>query len=476
MIKNGVTLLGAILAVGCSQVYKNARLTSERQPQATDVLVGSGNIAKTSFRATAVAAVRQPVTTIKLGLVNLWHRPLELVAGNLPSEFLVGGALAETPGTAEFEKMLDDKGFPSATNGSLKWLVDGTGFFPELDRQIASATQSIKVQVYIFDNDDIGVRYADALKKRSAEIPTRVLMDDLGSTMAWMSAPETLGQPDFSPPVDMHRYLRNKSKARARLSLNPWLVCDHTKLLVFDQRSAILGGMNIGREYYSEWHDLMVRVEGPVVALLERDFNLAWRKAGPAGDFARLTSRWPLPKLAPGKHDVPLRVLRTDPAAGRYEIMDSMLSAIAGSKQRVWIESPYFGSNMILAACEAAARRGVDVKVILPAAGDSGIMDAVNLAIANGLIRSGANVFVYPNMAHTKAMICDGWATVGSANLDTLSLRINRELNLAFSDPGSIRGLERAIFLPDLRRSRRLELGETTTLSAALAEVLANQL
>ena len=76
----------------------------------------------------------------------------------------------------------------------------------------------------------------------------------------------------------------------------------------------------------------------------------------------------------------------------------------------------------------------MDVRVVLPGRNDSTIMDASNLAAARRLIQAGARVFRYPGMTHPKVMICDDWATMGSANLDTLSLKINRELNIAFAD------------------------------------------
>jgi cardiolipin synthase A/B len=100
------------------------------------------------------------VTTTKLGLAVLWHRPREVVSANTPIRtrrpIHIGG-----PGTPEFEDLLDRMDFPAAETGKLTWLVDGPAFFGELDRQIAAARHSIDIQVYIFDNDDIGVRYAD---------------------------------------------------------------------------------------------------------------------------------------------------------------------------------------------------------------------------------------------------------------------------------------------------------------------------
>lgn len=428
------------------------------------------------FRATVLSAIRQPVTTAKLGMANLWHRQREIVSGNLSPDPTLQQPLSEAPGTPEFEALLDRKNFPRAASGSLEWLVDGPGFFRELDRQIAVANRSIHCQIFIFDNDDIAVRYADRLKARAHEVKVRVLFDDLGSTFAANAAPETLGPAGFVPPDDMEDYLEKGSKVRARRILDPWLSCDHTKLLVFDNRTAMLGGMNIGREYYSEWHDLMVKVEGPVVEELSREFNRAWRKAGPWGDLALFRTPKALRHPKPMTGGIPLRVLRTDPAEGRHEVLDATLLAIRGARKRVWIENPYFAHDGIASACEAAARRGVDVRVILPTRGDSTIMDVANLSTAHGLIRAGVKVFRYPGMTHMKVMICDDWACMGSANLDTLSMRINRELNLSFSHPGAVRKLAEKVFQPDFGRSRRISLEETRSATADLAEMIADQL
>ena len=474
-IRYGMLAIG-IAHVSCSTTTSGGRYGSERREQNNDALTSGGNYLKTAFRATAVAAVRQPVTTVKLGLANLWHRPREIIRGNLPRDSSPQPALADAPGTEQFEKMLDKRHFPRAESGTLKWLVDGAGFFTELDHQIAVARKSINIQIFIFDNDDIGVRYADTLKRRSADLPVRVLFDDLGSTAAYTAAPRTLGPPGFVPQVDMHDYLRNQSKVRARRILDPWLSCDHTKLLVFDQSTAILGGMNIGREYYSEWHDLMVGVEGPVVASLSRDFNRAWRKAGAWGDFALFRKPAIFRHPEPVTEGVPLRVFRTDPAEGRYEILDATLLAIRGARKWIWIENPYFAHDDIADALARAARRGVDVQVILPGRGDSTIMDSGNLATANGLIRAGAKVFQYPKMTHMKVMICDDWGCVGSANFDTLSMRINRELNLAFSHKASVAELEKKVFQPDFKRSRKIRLTETKSAADGFAETIADQL
>jgi cardiolipin synthase len=444
--------------------------------QTSPGITSGGNLAMVAVRSTAIAAVRQPVTTAKLGFAVLWHRPREIVSANAPDSFIVESVNAEEPGTAEFESLLNDLNFPVPESGRLKWFVDGPEFFPELERQIAAARQSIHLQVYIFDNDDIGVRYADVLKRRSLEVPVHVLFDDLGTVLAHASAPEALGPRGFVPPSDMRAYLHENSQARVRRTLNPWLVCDHTKLFVFDHQVAMLGGMNIGREYFSEWHDLMVRIEGPIVQSLARDFNRAWIKSGALGDFALLRKLVKFRDHKPVPDGVPLRLLRTDPVEGRYEILNATLLAIRGARKRIWIENPYFAHDDLARAVQAAARRGVDVRVIIPKGGDSKLMDAGNLSTARGLLHAGAKVYMYPRMSHLKAIICDDWACVGSANYDTLSMRINRELNIAFPDRALVRQLEKTIFLRDFRQSRRVQLHDTKGIGNSLAESLADQL
>lgn len=440
------------------------------------MVTGTSQLAVSAVRATALAGVRQPFTTLRTGVAILWHRPREFVSGNVPLEVISEPQPAEIPGTPEFEALLDREGLPKRMDGKVSWLVDGSSFFPELERQIAKAAKSVDVQLFIYDNDQIAVRYSDLLKQKSTQARVRVMFDDLGSTFAATEAPETPAPNGFNPPANIASYLEEGSKVRVRRTLNPWLICDHTKLLIFDRETAMLGGMNMGQEYYSEWHDLMAKVEGPIVARLAKEYNRTWRKAGFLGDFALFSKPAPRKGPAPVAGQIPLRMLRTDSARGEQHILDASLLAIRAARKRIWIENPYFAHDKTAAAVAAAARRGVDVRIILPAKGDSGIMDQGNLATARDLIRAGAKIYRYPRMTHMKVMICDGWAQAGSANLDTLSMRLNRELNIAMADPAAIRALEQQVFQPDFRHSRLLPLSETFSPVAPVAEAVADQL
>jgi cardiolipin synthase len=484
-LHTAASLLLAVLLPSCSLISANARQNAASPPspaphptnttQASNAIVGTGAIAMSTLRATAVAAVHRPVHAAKLGFILAWERSSALVRSNLPANASPSPPVPQIPGTPEFEALLDSEGFPHAAPGRLALLIDGTRFFPEFERLVRNAGSSIDVQIYIFDNDDTGVRCADMLKARAAQIPVRVLFDDIGTSMATTIAPATPAPAGFKPPADMLDYLRANSKTRVRRTLNPWLVADHTKLIVIDRSTALLGGMNLGREYFSEWHDLMVRIDGPVVAGLQREFDRNWRTAGPWGGLSGIA---PHRRTNPGKTSraIPLRILKTDAANLRHDIMRAIRLAIRASRKRVWIETPYFASDEIAREAEAAARRGVDVRVVIPSRGDSNIMDVGNLATAHSLIQAGARVFRYPGMTHAKVTLCDGWATLGSANLDILSMRINRELNIAFSDPAAIRRLEKEFFAPDFEKSRLLGLKETEILIAPVAESIADQL
>lgn len=460
----------------CVQPSLNAEKSLERVSRVNPAIASGVGLGGTVFRATAVSALKQPVTTVRLGAAMLWNRPREVVAANIPLDLNSGPLPDAIPGSQAFEELLDKETHTTAAGGRLKFFVDGPSFFPELDTRIAAAKSSIDCQVFIFDNDDIGVRYADAFRLRSSTIPVRVMFDDLGTTFSHLTPPATKAPSSFVPPVDIETYLRNRSGLHVRRTLNPWLVCDHTKLLIFDRETALLGGMNIGREYYSEWRDLMAKVEGPVVGTLGHEFEKTWRKAGLAGDFSAFR-----PKLQPhypaaSGNDIPIRVLRTHAARGNHSILNSILLAVRAARTRIWIETPYFAHDEIALAVASAARRGVDVRVIIPSRGDSTVMDIGNLSTARALIRAGAKVYQYPRMTHLKAIICDQWASMGSANLDTLSMRLNRELNIAWSDPPTIRDFENTVFLPAFRDSRRLTLKTTNSLLAPFAEAIADQL
>jgi len=411
------------------------------------------------IRSLLVTAIKNPGTLLSRGF---WHLGTSGVAAISSGPDSPGGPpppLAAGPGMdlAAWEKDLDRILSARRYQGKIELLIDGEKFFPALIQSVEGAVRSVDAQVFIFDNDAYAVKIADLLKKRSTEVKVRVLMDDAGSLFAGNMARATPPPGGGQRPADMEAYLTSGSHVQVRATANPWLTMDHRKCFVIDGRQAYLGGMNIGRQYRYEWHDLMVGLTGPVVGRLEKAYRKAWAHAGPLGDFAYAWVSLFEP-AASRKDEMPggidIRPLRT--ATFKAEIYHAQLEAINRAKSYIYIENAYFDDNTILRALIQARRRGVDVRVIFPAENDSGIMQTSDEMNGNALLESGARVYVYPGMTHVKAAIYDGWACLGSANFNKMSLRVGQELDVAFSDPATVDRLKNELFETDFKRSREL--------------------
>lgn len=436
------------------------------------------------LKSQALTLVKNPVTWLgRLAALSL-STVRSLVDSPLPLGDATVPPLHQGPGMdlEKWERELDRFWAPDRYHGSIRFLVGGDEYFPRLLDAIREAEDQVLMRTYIFDNDDYAVVVADALRDKGAQgADVRVLYDDLGSRMAWRTAPLTPPPDGFQSPPHLGRYLSEDKQASARAALNPLLTGDHVKSTVIDDDLAFIGGMNIGREYRSEWHDLMMEVRGPVVERLERDFHRAWAHAGPGGDlaFAAIGLFAPLrdivdsdPADASDYIDIRPLYTRTFNAA----IHRAQLRAIERARGYIYIQNSYFSDNRIQKALIAARRRGVDVRVILPSSGNHGIMNANNALVANRFIANGIRVYAYPGMSHVKAAVYDGWACLGSANFDKLSLQVNQELNLAFSDPDTVQRLLDRVFEVDFARSREITRPLEIGISNYFAAVIANQL
>lgn len=384
--------------------------------------------------------------------------------------------LADAPpmDKAAWEAELDAMQAGRATYGTVDFLVDGEAFFPALMHAIGQARESIRMRLYIFDNDDYAVKIADLLKARSRDVDVQILVDGFGTIAGGLGHAEYTPPGSPGGPASIVRYLQTDSNVDVRVIANPWLQGDHTKVIIIDDHSAFLGGMNIGREYRYEWHDLMARVSGPVVDVLIRDFVDVWTHEGPLGDLQALLHRASHPLRTPGPADQPLRLLYTRPMDS--QILRAQVRAMRRARQRVWLQNAYLTSDAILHELTAARRRGVDVRVILPYRTDAGPINRSNVLAANHLLRNGVRVFIYPGMSHVKAAIYDDWACLGSANFDKLSLRLNKETNIATSYEDTVHRLVDAVFAPDFARAVELHEPLPAGWLDYLNELVADQL
>jgi cardiolipin synthase len=393
--------------------------------------------------------------------------------GAAPIAPIAGGAAMDP---VEWERELDRLVESPRLAGRIRLLIDGDAFFTRFVQAIQDARESIDIRVYIFDRDAYALRIADLLKERSREVRVRVLLDELGTIGAGADAAGTRrpGAAEAEArPLSAPAYLREGSAVEVRALPNPFLTSDHTKVLLFDGVRAFIGGMNIGYQYRYVWHDLMVEVEGPIVARLARDFDDAFR----AADVVPLAAAAPGRDIAypPATLDmVDLRPLYTRPSDP--QILRAQLAAIRAARREILVQQAYISDDAIVAALVAARRRGVDVRVILPTRADWGFMNSANLLATRAFVGNGVRVFAYPGMTHVKAAIYDGWAVVGSANFDKLSLRVNGETCIATSDPGFVGALRRELFERDFARSTEILEPPPVGWTTYIADFVADQL
>ena len=256
---------------------------------------------------------------------------------------------------------------------------------------------------------------------------------------------------EYEGTSSVRQFLEKNSKIDVRQATNPWLTGDHVKTIIIDKTTAFTGGMNIAREYRYDWHDMMMELHGPVVDVLQEEFNKAWAHAAFLGDISYFFQKFRRKPRNTDDIGHPVRVLftRVDDA----EIFDAQRMAIRSAKRYIYVENAYFTDDAMLYELAKARRRGVDVRVIVPIVTDRGPITRNNVLAANAMLQHGIRVYVYPGMSHVKAAVFDGWACLGTANWDRLSFRINKELNVATSYPEAVDRLNTQLFEKDFERS-----------------------
>ncbi|GAA5495400.1 cardiolipin synthase [Rubritalea halochordaticola] len=427
-------------------------------------------VSKVVVRGHAVSILRNPVTTTSKG-VSMVKSRFQIAADPLLSQIEMDEVYRNSH---SIEDALTKIGMPEPIPGKVEYLIDGKAFFNDLERTVKGAKRSVDTRVFIYDNDDVAVWYSDLLRSKGDKVRCRVLMDELGSIASWWTPPATKMDHGFKSPESMYRYLTEGNKVEVRESKNPFLVTDHSKLFIVDQEVAYLGGMNVGREYRYEWHDMMVKVRGPVVTALQNDFDRAWILQGGWGD-------WQLPfhdyhsfRVYPRGGEYPIRILKTD--AKSAQIRSAILAAIRMSKKRVYIQNSYFTADGLVRELKDALARGVDVRMVFPEENDSKLLDKGNRDVAKQLIDAGAKVYMYPEFTHVKAVVVDDWACVGSANYDGLSMRINEEINISYSNRRAVDALVSQLFYKDFRVSKRVTPQMTQGWNNPILESVVDQL
>lgn len=325
---------------------------------------------------------------------------------------------------------------PPLAGNAVTLLCDGTDAYPEMLSAIAHAEKSIDMQSFIFANDRIGTRIFKALLVRARKgVRVRVIYDNFGSFGAM--ATRFFGRyENLTPNLEIHAF------SRASL-LQPWnfQLRNHRKLLVIDGKTAFTGGLNISADNFSfrpgkkpAIHDLHARIEGPAVGELLLAFLIDWcvaSRENPAKVFQ--TEEFPTPEKA---GDSVVRVISSGHGYHYEGTSRSFHIAAATARDSLWIQTPYFvPDSPFVQALKLAALRGVDVRVVVPAANNHFFMGLASKSLYETLLADGVRIFERRgNFSHAKALLADGeWAYFGSSNCDVRSFRLNYEIDLAVS-------------------------------------------
>ena len=323
------------------------------------------------------------------------------------------------------------------TGNKAELLTTGESTFETMLACIEKAKTSIRISTFIFGGDETGHAIAQALAKRAAAgVKVHLLIDGLFAFRAQRADLDELkrsgGHVAVFAPV-LHVPFRSLANLR-----------NHRKSAIFDGDVAIVGGMNLAEEYMgskpldTRWCDLCVRVSGPAVADIADVFAADWA-------FATGETLDQVPRPTEGPGPTRIQVVPSGPDSASDSFYDAILAACYSARARAWIATPYFvpDESLTRALC-AAARRGKDVRVIVPARSNHRLADLAGGASLRQVEQAGGHIATFPRMLHAKAVVVDeAIGVIGSANFDMRSLFLDYELCVFLYSDRDIRELGR---------------------------------
>jgi cardiolipin synthase A/B len=349
-------------------------------------------------------------------------------------------------------------------------LLNGEQIFPAKLAAVRAAQTSITWAEYFYAEGDVATALASAVAERCrAGVAVRVLLDGVGTLSMKTEDRQTLERAGCR--VATFRPIGPLAVRRGNYR-------NHRRVLVVDGRVGITGGSGVSDKWTGDgrtrdhWRDSDVRLEGPVVEQLQAAFAENWLEA--TGEVLAGPAYFPAAATTAG--GVRAHAVRSSSLDGGQPMENLFLLAISGAERTIHITNPYFVPDKSLtAALLTAARRGVNIFVLVPGVIDHALVREAGRANFGTLLQAGIEIYEYqPALLHAKTMVVDGvWATVGSTNLDHRSFVLNDELNVAVYDPGFAGRLDR-VFADDLALGKRVtyESWRARGLRARLFEVV----
>lgn len=387
------------------------------------------------------------------------------------SERALEAALGEYDNDSAVRELIDavraHASSPLTAGNRVVPLVDGPQTFGAIEKAVRAARHHIHVETFIYDDDELGRKFAELLVEKQREgVAVRVIYDSIGSM-------ET--NPRFFEELQAQgvevREFRPMNPAKTPLI---WKIQnrDHRKIIVVDGKIGFTGGINISGTYasssstrpgpergvYDGWRDTHVQIEGPAVARLQELFIEMWGRVA-EGDAICCDADY-FPDIgANGKHLVTIVATDVEKPEDR-SLYATYVAAFEHAQSRLWITHAYFAPNdVLLDAMVAAAGRGVDVRLIAPGFTDSNVILNATRSTYTRLLKGGVRIYERDDaLLHAKSVVIDGvLSIVGSANLDMRSFVHNDEVN-AIVVSRDLGAQMEEIFLRDERASKPLDL------------------
>jgi cardiolipin synthase A/B len=332
-------------------------------------------------------------------------------------------------GAPDFLRALEAlTGAPVSEGNDLRVLINGDEIFPIVLETIAAAKKTLNLLTFVYWRGEIAVQVAEAVSERSrAGVRCNVLLDAFGA--ARMDARLVQAMQDAGVRVEYFRPIKPYTLTKADHRT-------HRKVIVADGSVGMTGGVGIATEWTgnaqdpNHWRDTHVRVSGPVVRALQGAFLENWLEA--TGEL--LAGDDYLPELDPVADGAPMQVVVSGPGVNHTNTEAMYFLAIASARHTIQMTTAYFAPRpMFVEALRAAARRGVDVQIIVPGPHiDKQVVRSAGRAVYAPLLEAGISIYEYqPTMLHAKTLVIDGrWCSIGSANFDNRSFALNDEATL----------------------------------------------
>lgn len=323
----------------------------------------------------------------------------------------------------------------------------GEDLYTDMLGAIRQAQQRIYFETFIWKGDPIGQEFKDALIEAADRgVEVFVVFDEFANLVvprAFFHFPDNVTVRRFPLLGGGWRFMHPRYSGR-----------DHRKLMVIDNHVAFVGGYNIGSVYATDWRDTHARLTGDIVSEMQNAFVDFWNLG------ARHGTKLPDPQRRTWTPNI--RVHRNIPRQFVYPIRAVYLDAIDRATHHVWLTHAYLiPDEDMLRTLVHAAQRGVDVRIIVPAQSNHIVADWLSRGFYTTLLRGGVRLFLYQDaMVHAKTATIDGqWSTIGTANIDRLSLAGNYEINIEVFDADVARQMEE-IFAVDAGNCVELHLHE----------------